>query len=113
MIEKASHDQLQADKYLLPYATVELALILMETSSNALDEAWELLEAAKNYKDYSLQSRLHFRIHAAQNKLKAGEDGEGLNNNILQVCNQNELNLNGDLDIFVPGGRGDDELERR
>jgi len=84
VIQKASHDQLQADKYLLPYATVELALILMENSTNARDEAWELLETAKNYKDYSLQSRLHFRIHAAQNKLKDGADGEGFNNNNLQ-----------------------------
>ena len=33
-----------------------------------------MLELAKNsYKDYSLQSRLHFRIHAAQNKIQAKE----------------------------------------
>ena len=95
MIQKASHDQLQADKYLLPYATVELALILMENSTNALDEAWELLETAKNYKDYSLQSRLHFRIHAAQNKLKDGEKGEGFNNNNLQVCHHRISKQNG------------------
>ena len=68
---------------MLPYATVELALLLMDTSTNALDEAWDLLETAKNYKDYSLQSRLHFRIHAAQNKLRSGEEGN--NNNVMQV----------------------------
>ena len=40
-------------------------------------QPWALLEAAKNnYKDYSLQSRLHFRIHAAQNKIRATKETE-------------------------------------
>jgi len=64
--------RLKADKYLLPYATVELALILMEAGDS--EEAASLLEAAKGYKEYSLQSRLHFRIHAAQNKILAGNN---------------------------------------
>ena len=66
--------RLKADKYLLPYATVELALILLE--AGAWEEAATLLEAAKGYKEYSLQSRLHFRIHAAQNKIRAGNNNE-------------------------------------
>jgi len=81
VIEKASKENLQADKYLLPYATVELALLLIETSGTAADEAWSLLETAKTFKDYTLQSRLHFRIHAAQNKMKSGDEG---NNNFLK-----------------------------
>ena len=46
VIEKATKENLQADKYLLPYATVELALLLIETSGTAADEAWHLLETA-------------------------------------------------------------------
>jgi len=59
--------------YLVPYTTLELALLLLETQSQ---EAGLLLEQAKNYKDYSLQSRLHFRIHAAQAWLKDREKGK-------------------------------------
>ena len=66
--------RLKADKYLLPYATVELALILLEAGDR--EEAASLLEAAKSYKEYSLQSRLHFRIHAAQNKILAGNNND-------------------------------------
>ena len=62
--------QLKVDKYLAPYATVELALLMNDSGNTG--EAWSLLELAKNnYKDYSLQSRLHFRIHAAQNKIQS------------------------------------------
>ena len=66
--------RLRSDTYLLPYATVELALILLEAGT--WEEAATLLEAAKGYKEYSLQSRLHFRIHAAQNKIRAGNNNE-------------------------------------
>ena len=62
----AAGPRLQADGYMAPYATVELALILLKTEERR-EEAALLLETAKTqYKDYSLQSRLHFRIHAAQ-----------------------------------------------
>ena len=68
----ANSGQLKVDKYLAPYATVELALLMIDSGDMA--QAWQLLELAKNsYKDYSLQSRLHFRIHAAQNKIQAKE----------------------------------------
>ena len=44
--------QLRADRYLLPYASVELALLLMDTTDTqqTRDEAWTLLETAKSYK---------------------------------------------------------------
>ena len=80
VLEKTSAEPLKADKYLLPYASVELALLLLKEDSQ---EAWDLLEAAKSHKDYSLQSRLHFRIHAAQNRIKAGRTGSDESN--LQV----------------------------
>lgn len=68
--------RLQADGYLAPYATVELALLLI--SAGDTQAAGVLLETAKTgYKDYSLQSRLHFRIHAAQAKIREGA-GAGL-----------------------------------
>ena len=70
VLELVRSEPLKADKYLVPYATVELALLLLNTDTQ---QAWDLLETAKNnYKDYSLQSRLHFRIHAAQNRIRAG-----------------------------------------
>ena len=85
VLEKTSGGSgLKADKYLLPYASVELALLLIEDNSQ---EAWDLLEAAKNYKDYSLQSRLHFRIHAAQNRIKAGRAGSEENNLQVKIVN--------------------------
>jgi len=75
VISGGGQSQLKADKYLVPYATVELALLLIDSGDMA--QAWNLLELAKNnYKDYSLQSRLHFRIHAAQNKIQSKEAKE-------------------------------------
>jgi len=77
----AAGPKLQVDRYLLPYATVELALLLIH--SGETQDAAILLETARTgYKDYSLQSRLHFRIHAAQNVLreaglKQGSGGDG------------------------------------
>ena len=85
VINKAGGEgaRLKADKYLLPYATVELALILMEAGDN--EEAASLLEAAKGYKEYSLQSRLHFRIHAAQNKILAGNNNNEEQEKVSEV----------------------------
>jgi len=77
----AAAPKLQVDRYLVPYATVELALLLI--ASGETQDAAILLETARTgYKDYSLQSRLHFRIHAAQNilresGLKQGSGGDG------------------------------------
>ena len=60
VLNSTREGQLKADKYLAPYATVELALLLLDNGD--LGQAWHLLEEAKTkYKDYSLQSRLHFR----------------------------------------------------
>ena len=71
VIRRAGSDgaRLKADKYLLPFATVELPLILLEAGDR--EEAASLLEVAKGIKEYSLQSRLHFRIQAAEKPTRA------------------------------------------
>ncbi|XP_015122765.1 tetratricopeptide repeat protein 39B [Diachasma alloeum] len=55
--------QIKEDAYLVPYAVVELAVLARDRGDIAT--AIALLEDAKrNYTGYSLESRLHFRIHA-------------------------------------------------
>ncbi|XP_078074680.1 tetratricopeptide repeat protein 39A isoform X2 [Mustelus asterias] len=58
------------DHYLIPNALLEHGLLCMQTGKN--DEAITLLERAKqNYKNYSMESRTHFRIQAALLKVKS------------------------------------------
>ncbi|XP_044576728.1 tetratricopeptide repeat protein 39B-like [Cotesia glomerata] len=55
--------EIKEDCYLVPYAMVELAVLARDRNDN--QGAVNLLEdAKKNYTGYSLESRLHFRIHA-------------------------------------------------
>ncbi|XP_008544136.1 tetratricopeptide repeat protein 39B [Microplitis demolitor] len=55
--------EIKEDCYLVPYAMVELAVLARDRNDN--QGAINLLEdAKKNYTGYSLESRLHFRIHA-------------------------------------------------
>ncbi|XP_046746386.1 tetratricopeptide repeat protein 39B-like [Diprion similis] len=55
--------QIKDDTYLLPFAAVELALLARDQDKPQL--AIALLEdTKKNYTGYSLESRLHFRIHS-------------------------------------------------
>ncbi|XP_054842452.1 tetratricopeptide repeat protein 39B isoform X1 [Eublepharis macularius] len=64
-----SEKQLKYDKYLVPYTMYELGLLYKEQDER--EKAIRFIEAAKNnYKEYSMESRLHFRIHAALNSLK-------------------------------------------
>ncbi|XP_077201221.1 tetratricopeptide repeat protein 39B isoform X2 [Paroedura picta] len=64
-----SEKQLKYDNYLVPYTMYELGLLYKEQDER--EKAIRFIEAAKNnYKDYSMESRLHFRIHAALNSLK-------------------------------------------
>ncbi|GCB74364.1 hypothetical protein scyTo_0003454 [Scyliorhinus torazame] len=58
------------DHYLIPNSLLELGLLCMKTGKN--DEAITFLEKAKqNYKNYSMESRTHFRIQAALLKVKS------------------------------------------
>ncbi|EFA11237.1 tetratricopeptide repeat protein 39B isoform X2 [Tribolium castaneum] len=58
------------DHYLVPYAIVELALIEWD-GGNKEKAILALEDAKKNYSGYSLESRLHFRIHTALTEYKA------------------------------------------
>ncbi|XP_046440648.1 tetratricopeptide repeat protein 39B-like [Daphnia pulex] len=67
---------LQDDTYLIPYSVAELGFLYHSQDKNEQAILW--LEAAKNnYKGYSLESRLHFRIHAALSQLKAPTEETG------------------------------------
>ena len=90
-LDLAAGEQLSpASSYLLPYTTVELALLLVDTQQDT-QQAARLLDQAKNgYKDYSLQSRLHFRIHAAQKKLAGEEGGTGEGSELLPAPTKQE-----------------------
>ncbi|KAK0142857.1 Tetratricopeptide repeat protein 39B [Merluccius polli] len=64
----SSEEKIKYDDYLVPFTTYELGLIHKQRGDT--DKAVELLEQIKvNYKDYSMESRLHFRIHAALNTM--------------------------------------------
>ncbi|CAH6790496.1 Ttc39b [Phodopus roborovskii] len=59
-----SEKLLKYDHYLVPFTLFELAFLFK--SQGEIDKAIKALETARNnYKDYSLESRLHFRIQAA------------------------------------------------
>ncbi|XP_077476160.1 tetratricopeptide repeat protein 39A isoform X2 [Stigmatopora argus] len=71
--------KLRFDHYLIPNSMVELSLLYIEQGRK--DEAIKLLYKAKhNYKEYSMESRTQFRIHAALAKLKAASADEAETN---------------------------------
>ncbi|XP_036387323.1 tetratricopeptide repeat protein 39A-like [Megalops cyprinoides] len=64
-----SEKKIKFDHYLVPNALLELGLLYTQLGHK--DQAIKLLQKAKNnYKDYSMESRTMFRIHAALSKLK-------------------------------------------
>ncbi|CAI9557917.1 unnamed protein product [Staurois parvus] len=64
-----SEKRLKYDHYLIPFSYYELGLLYKQQGDK--DKAIRFIETAKNnYKDYSMESRLHFRIHAALSSLK-------------------------------------------
>uniref|UniRef100_A0A8C7S459 Zgc:158403 n=1 Tax=Oncorhynchus mykiss TaxID=8022 RepID=A0A8C7S459_ONCMY len=65
-----SEKKIKFDHYLVPNALLELSVVYIDTGRK--EEAIKLLVKAKtNYKEYSMESRTQFRIHAALSKLKA------------------------------------------
>ncbi|KAJ8264019.1 hypothetical protein GJAV_G00144160 [Gymnothorax javanicus] len=72
-----SEKKIKFDHYLVPNALLELGML--HTQLGRKEQAVRLLQRAKNnYKDYSMESRTMFRIHAALSKLKAdSSDPEG------------------------------------
>ncbi|XP_018109163.1 tetratricopeptide repeat protein 39A isoform X2 [Xenopus laevis] len=70
-----SEKKIKFDHYLVPNALLELSLLYLQQQRG--EEAIVLLRRAKNnYKNYSMESRTLFRIHAALSKLKAAESEE-------------------------------------
>ncbi|XP_050426183.1 tetratricopeptide repeat protein 39B-like isoform X2 [Adelges cooleyi] len=64
----AMEKKIKEDRYLVPYAHVELAFL--HKSKGQLEKAaWYLDSAKKNYTGYSLETRLHFQIHCAWSAL--------------------------------------------
>uniref|UniRef100_A0A671S0B5 Tetratricopeptide repeat protein 39A n=1 Tax=Sinocyclocheilus anshuiensis TaxID=1608454 RepID=A0A671S0B5_9TELE len=65
-----SEKKLKFDHYLVPNALLEMSLLYIDTGRK--EQAIKLLQKAKNnYKEYSMESRTQFRVHAALTKLKA------------------------------------------
>ncbi|XP_064791459.1 tetratricopeptide repeat protein 39A-like isoform X1 [Oncorhynchus masou masou] len=65
--------QIKFDHYLVPNALLEHGLLCLEQGRK--EEGIKLLETAKqSYKNYSMESRTHFRIQAALHKAKATDE---------------------------------------
>ncbi|XP_007568150.1 tetratricopeptide repeat protein 39B isoform X1 [Poecilia formosa] len=65
----SSESRIRYDHYLIPFSLYELGLLYKQQGDFV--KATSYIEKAKtNYKDYSMESRLHFRIHAALSSLK-------------------------------------------
>ncbi|KAG9347071.1 hypothetical protein JZ751_005998 [Albula glossodonta] len=65
----SSERRIRYDHYLIPFTLYELGLLYKQQGD--FPKATRFIENAKqNYKDYSMESRLHFRIHAALSSLK-------------------------------------------
>uniref|UniRef100_A0A668A0L8 Tetratricopeptide repeat protein 39B n=1 Tax=Myripristis murdjan TaxID=586833 RepID=A0A668A0L8_9TELE len=66
----SSESDIKYDNYLVPFTTYELGLLHKEKGD--YKKAISLLENAKmNYKEYNMESRLHFRIHAALESMES------------------------------------------
>ncbi|XP_010754068.2 tetratricopeptide repeat protein 39B isoform X2 [Larimichthys crocea] len=60
----SSENNIKHDNYLVPFTMYELGLLHKQKGDTST--AITVIEKAKtNYKDYNMESRLHFRIHAA------------------------------------------------
>ncbi|KAI3353109.1 hypothetical protein L3Q82_019675, partial [Scortum barcoo] len=64
----SSKNDIKHDNYLVPFTMFELGLLHKQKGD--FNTAISVMENAKmNYKDYNMESRLHFRIHAALNTM--------------------------------------------
>lgn len=78
---------IREDTYLLPYATVELAL-LAEDQNDVQTAIFYLEEAKKNYTGYPLETRLHFRIHSDIMRLTGKKDEDLIASKNENIANQ-------------------------
>ncbi|KAM4751189.1 tetratricopeptide repeat protein 39B-like [Anableps anableps] len=68
----SSEKDIKHDTYLVPFTMYELGLL--HKLKGDINTAITVIENAKtNYRDYSMESRLHFRIHAALNTMGSFE----------------------------------------
>ncbi|XP_074836246.1 tetratricopeptide repeat protein 39A-like isoform X2 [Carettochelys insculpta] len=73
---QGSEKQIRCDHYLVPNALLELSLL--HVARGRSEEAVRLLRRARNnYKNYSMESRTLFRIHAVLSRLKADQEENG------------------------------------
>ncbi|XP_068445148.1 tetratricopeptide repeat protein 39B-like [Clinocottus analis] len=64
----SSEHDIKHDNYLVPFTMYELGLLHKQKGD--INTAIKMMENVKmNYKDYNMESRLHFRIHAALNTM--------------------------------------------
>ncbi|XP_067106489.1 tetratricopeptide repeat protein 39B-like [Osmerus mordax] len=64
----SSESRIKYDHHLVPFTMYELGLLYQKQGNQ--EKAVTFIQNAKhNYKDYSMESRLHFRIHAALNSM--------------------------------------------
>ncbi|XP_058496064.1 tetratricopeptide repeat protein 39B-like isoform X1 [Solea solea] len=64
----ASESNIKHENYLVPFTMYELGLLYKQKGD--IKNAIAVMEKAKmNYKDYNMESRLHFRIHATLNTM--------------------------------------------
>ncbi|XP_055686417.1 tetratricopeptide repeat protein 39B-like [Lutzomyia longipalpis] len=68
----AMHKDIKEDTYLIPYAIVEIGLIYADQGKRE-SAIMALEDAKKNFTGYSLESRLHFRIHLALTDLRSNQ----------------------------------------
>ncbi|XP_072505524.1 tetratricopeptide repeat protein 39A isoform X12 [Notamacropus eugenii] len=72
----ASEKKIKYDHYLIPNALLEISLLCLE--QGRMEEALKCLEMARqNYKNYSMESRTHFRIQAAMLQARAVPENGG------------------------------------
>ncbi|XP_013863222.1 tetratricopeptide repeat protein 39B isoform X3 [Austrofundulus limnaeus] len=68
----SSEKKIKHDTYLVPFTMYELGLLHKQKGD--IQTAITVIENARmNYRDYSMESRLHFRIHAALNTMGSFE----------------------------------------
>ncbi|KAH9523769.1 Tetratricopeptide repeat protein 39B [Bulinus truncatus] len=91
-LEVISYEKnLTSDHYLVPYSTVELAILYLH--QERYDETKKLLDKAKkHYKGYYLENRLLFRIHAIRIQLSTAMNSDSDNHSYTDGAGNGDNN---------------------
>ncbi|NP_001153334.1 tetratricopeptide repeat domain 39B isoform X1 [Nasonia vitripennis] len=93
--------EIQEDTYLLPFAAVELAMLARDQGNTQV--AISLLEdAKKNFTGYSLESRLHFRIHSGLMELNGKKSEEILEKRMQRTALNDSPIIKSSMDLPGP-----------